>query len=98
MRFRIPYEMHDPDLLRRLLAGARFRETSIDTRRIPIQDADPRSMAIGQIRGTPRGALIEKRGVPLELVIAKVSEALARTGGNPYAGYAQAIIVQGTAI
>jgi SAM-dependent methyltransferase len=98
MRFRIPYEMHNPDFLRRLLAGARFRETLIETKRIPMQGADPRSMATGQIRGTPRAALIEKRGVSLDLVIEKVAEALSRKGGNPYSGYAQAIIVQATAI
>lgn len=98
MRFRIPYEMHDPELLRRLLAGARFRETGIETRRIPMHGADPRSMATGQIRGTPRAALIEKKGVSLDLVIDKVAEALSRTGGDPYSGYAQAVIVQASAI
>jgi hypothetical protein len=54
--------------------------------------------ASGQIRGTPRAALIEKRGVSLDLVIEKVTEALSRTGGDPYSGYAQAVIVHATAI
>ena len=98
MRFRLPYEMHDPDLLRRLLAGARFRATRIETQRIPIEGADPRAIATGQIRGTPRSALIEKRGVALDLVIDKVADALARAGGDPYRGYAQALIVQALAI
>ncbi len=98
MRFRIPYDMHDPGLLRRLLAGARFRETRIETKRIPIEGADPRTIATGQIRGTPRSALIEKRGVALDLVIGKVTDALARTGGDPYRGHAQAVIVQALAI
>ena len=98
MRFRIPYDMHDPDLLRRLLAAAHFRETCIETKRIPIQGADARSIAIGQIRGTPRAALIEKRGVSLDPVIEKVTEALSKTGGDPYSGHAQAVIVQATAI
>jgi SAM-dependent methyltransferase len=98
MRFRMPYDMHDPGLLRRLLAGARFRETRIETKRIPIERADPRSIATGQIRGTPRSGLIEKRGVSLDLVIDKVTEALTKAGGNPYRGQAQAIIVQAQAI
>ena len=51
-----------------------------------------------QIRGTPRSALIEKRGVSLELVIEKVTAALTRTGGTPYNGYAQAVIVEALAI
>lgn len=98
MRFRLPYDMHDPALLRRLLAGARFRETRIETKRIPIDGADPRSIATGQIRGTPRSGLIEKRGVSLDLVIDRVTEALTKAGGNPYRGHAQAVIVQAQAI
>lgn len=97
MRFRMPYDMHDAELLRRLLAGARFRETRIETKRIPIRSADPRSIATGQIRGTPRSALIEKRGVALDLVIEKVADALSRSGGDPYNGQAQAVIVQALA-
>jgi len=98
MRFRMPYDMSEPGLLGRLLAGARFRETRIETKRIPIAGADPRSIATGQIRGTPRSALIEKRGVSLDLVIEKVTDALTRTGGDPYSGHAQAIIVQALAV
>ena len=98
MKFRIPYDMHDPALLRRLLAGARFREIRIETKRVPVQRADPRSIAIGQIRGTPRGALIAERGVSLDLAIDRVTDALKRTGGDPYKGHAQAVIVQALAI
>jgi SAM-dependent methyltransferase len=98
MKFRLPNDMNDPGLLRRLLAGARFRETLIETKRVLIAGVDPRQIATGQIRGTPRSALIEKRGVSLDLVIEKVTDALARTGGNPYSGHAQAIIVQALAI
>ena len=98
LRFRTPYEMHDVGRLRRLLAAARFRETRVETKRIPIQGADPRRLAIGQMRGTPRGALIEKRGVSLDAVIEQVTAALTRTGGNPYHGYAQAVIVEALAI
>ena len=98
MRFRVPYDMNNHDFLRELLAGAHFRETLIETKRIEIHEADPRAIATGQIRGTPRGALIEKRGVSLDLVIGKVAAALARAGGNPYSGYGQAIVVQARAI
>lgn len=97
MRFRLPYDMHDPAYLRRLLADAGFRETRIETRRFPIKGANPRDMAIGQIRGTPRSALIEKRGVALDLVIDKVAAALAKSGGDPYSGHAQAVIVEAKA-
>jgi SAM-dependent methyltransferase len=98
MRFRTPYEMHDTGLLRQLLAGAGFCETLIETRRIAIEGADPAAIAAGQIRGTPRSALLEKRGVPLDIVIEKVARALGAAGGNPYSGYGQAIVVQARAI
>ena len=94
MRFRVPYEMHDPALLRRLLAGANFRDARIETKRIAIDGADPRNLATGQIRGTPRSALIEKKGVSLDLVIEKVAAALAKKGGNPYRGHAQGLLVE----
>ena len=97
MRFRVPYAMHDPALLRRLLAGARFGDTRIETKRIAIDGADPRNLATGQIRGTPRSVLIEKRGVPLDLVIEKVAAALETRGGNPYRGHAQGLIVEAQA-
>lgn len=98
MKFRVPYDMHDPALLRRLLAGARFQEKRIETKRLPIEGADPRNIATGQLRGTPRSALIEKRGIPLELAIDRVTHELARTGGDPYRGYAQAVVVQAVAV
>lgn len=98
MRFRMPYDMYDPGLLRRLLAGARFRETRIEAKRIPIERVDPRGIATAQIRGTPRSALLEKRGVSLDLAIDKVTEALTKAGGNPYSGQGQAVIVQAQAV
>jgi SAM-dependent methyltransferase len=94
MKFRTPYELHDPGLLRTLLEEAGFRDIGIETRRIAITDADPRRIATGQIRGTPRAALLAQRGIPLEAVIDEVANALAREGGNPYHGYAQALVVQ----
>jgi uncharacterized NAD-dependent epimerase/dehydratase family protein len=97
MRFRTPYEMHDPALLRHLLAGANFRDARIETKRIPFEGADPRNIATGQIRGTPRSVLIEKRGVPLDLVIGKVAAALESKGGNPYRGHAQGLLVEAQA-
>ncbi|MEX2240167.1 MAG: methyltransferase domain-containing protein [Burkholderiales bacterium] len=98
MRFRMPYDMHDIDALRQLLADAGFRETLIETKRIAITGADPRAIATGQIRGTSRSVLLEKRGVSLDVVIEKVAHALGAAGGNPYSGYGQAIVVQAHAI
>ncbi|MFO1322474.1 MAG: methyltransferase domain-containing protein [Burkholderiales bacterium] len=98
MRFRIPYEMHDPDSLRKLLADAGFRGVQIEKKRIAVDRVSARTLATGQIRGTPRSLLIEKRGVPLDDVIEKVTVALARAGGDePYRGHAQAVVVQARA-
>ena len=82
----------------RPLPDAGFEDIRIETRRFPIRDADPLRMAIGQIRGTPRAAMIERRGVPLEQVIEQVAEALTKAGGNPYQGHAQGILVEARAI
>lgn len=97
MKFRTPYEMCDPAQLRSLLAGAGFADVRIEKRRHEIVDADPARIATGQIRGTPRAALIESRGVPLAQVIDRVTELLAQRGGNPYRGHAQALVVEARA-
>jgi SAM-dependent methyltransferase len=97
MKFRLPYEMHDAGKLRALLAEAGFGDVHIETRRIPITGADPRLLASGQIRGTPRSALLVERGMSLDKVIADVAQALVRQGGDPYRGYGQALMVQARA-
>ncbi|MCC2633140.1 MAG: ubiquinone/menaquinone biosynthesis methyltransferase [Ramlibacter sp.] len=94
MKFRTPYELHDPALLQSLLAQAGFADITMETRRIAIDGADPRKIAAGQIRGTPRAALLLQRGVPLDAVIDDVAAALARQGGDPYHGHAQALVVR----
>jgi len=41
-----------------------------------------RDVATGQVRGTPRGLLLAKRGVAFDDAIAKVTEALEKRGGS----------------
>lgn len=94
MKFRTPYEMHDEALLQHLLAAAGFSAVRVATRRRAIAGVDPQALASGQIRGTPRSALLVERGVNLERVIADVAALLERQGGRPYTGYAQAKLVQ----
>ncbi len=98
MKFRLPYELHDEGVLRELLASARFGEAAIETVRIPITGVDPHALADGQVRGTPRSALLLERGVALEGVIEATAAQLARAGGNPYSGHAQAKLVEATAV
>jgi SAM-dependent methyltransferase len=98
MRFVAPFNMYGIDFLRDLLERARFREVRIETKRIPIERADPRAIAAGMIRGTPRSALIEKRGVSLDNVVDKVAATLEEAGGNPYFGHTQAVVIEARAI
>jgi hypothetical protein len=80
------------------LKEAGFREERIEKKRLPLGAVSARTIATGQIRGTPRSLLIEKRGVPLDEVIEKVSAALAGAGGAaPYRGFAQAVVVEARA-
>ena len=93
MRFGIPFEMHDRALLQRLLADAHFGEVQIEKKRLQLDRVSARTIAMGQIRGTPRSLLIERRGVPLDEVVEKVTTALAKIGGaDPYRGPAQAVV------
>jgi SAM-dependent methyltransferase len=95
MRFTVPYDMHDPDLLRQLVGGAGFREVRMHKRRLPVDRVSARSVAVGQVRGTPRFLLVEQRGIAIDDVIDKVTAALAQAGGaDPYRGVAQAIVVE----
>ena len=98
MHFRAPWDMHDPEFLRGLLAAGGFQEVRIESKRVPIEGADPRAIATGQIRGTPRSALITNRGVSLDGVIDKVAAALEKSGGNPYHGFSQAVVIEARAI
>lgn len=97
LNFRIPYELSDTALLHRLLADAGFGQVRMETVQCPFTGVDPRLFAAGQIRGTPRGVLLAERGVDLDLAIARIAAALAREGGDPYAGHAQGLLVQARA-
>ena len=98
MRFRAPFEMYDPSLLRGLLADHGFRETRIEKTRIPISGIDARTIALGVVRGTPRSLLLEKRGANLDDVVERTARELAKIGGTPYCAHAQAIVVEAQAI
>jgi SAM-dependent methyltransferase len=99
MRFGLPFEFNDRALLRSLLEGARFRETRMEPVRRELHFASARELATGQVRGTPRGALLEKRGVRLDEVIEKCAAALAQVGeAAPFRCPAQALVVEALAV
>ena len=97
IRFNAPFEMHDPELLRSLLAQSGFREARIERKGMQVGGASAQRFALGMIRGTPRSSLLEKRGVNLDEAIAKLAQALTRVGGDPYRARAQAVVVEARA-
>jgi SAM-dependent methyltransferase len=98
IRFNAPFEMHEPALLRSLLGESGFRETKLEKKRMHVGGVDARRLAFGMIRGTPRSALLEKRGANLEDVVERLAQALARAGGDPYRAQTQAVVVEAQAV
>ena len=82
IRFRTPYIMSDVAMLEGLVAGGGFRLQKLEKVRIPIEGVTARQVATGQVRGTPRGMLLLKRGANLDEVIDKVAAALEKLGGT----------------
>jgi SAM-dependent methyltransferase len=98
MRFSTPFVFNDRAVLGALLDGARLREVKMDVVRLPIRAPSARDYAVGQLRGTPRGALFEKRGVPIESVIDRVAAALVPIGGDkPFECTGQALVIEARA-
>jgi SAM-dependent methyltransferase len=96
--FRTQYELGDTDLLRRMVTGAGFVDVRIDPVPLEVSGVSARTIATGQVRGTPRANLIAKKGFDLERVIDTVAAALARHGGaDPYRSPSRAIFVEARA-
>jgi SAM-dependent methyltransferase len=95
---KIPYSFNDEAAIRGLLDGARFRNIEIDKVKIKVDCPSARTFATGQIRGTPRSVLIEKKGGNVEQVIDKVALKLAAAGGaEPFRVEANALVVRAQA-
>lgn len=99
MRFRGPFDFNDRTVLRSLLDGARLREQRMEPVRSEVRFPSARELATGQLRGTPRGALLEKRGLALEPIIDRCAGVLAKIGGEaPFRGSAQALVIEARAV
>jgi SAM-dependent methyltransferase len=90
VRFRLPWELHDEKVLRDLLSSSGYKDIEIVKNRMPV-GGDPRTIATGQVRGTPRGNLLEKKGMSMEEAIDRVTAAI-ETMREP--GYATVIITR----
>jgi hypothetical protein len=70
----------------------------MDTVRLPIGTPTARDYATGQLKGTPRGALFEARGIKADDVIDRVAAALAKMGGEkPFRSSGQALLIEARA-
>ena len=95
---RIPYSFNDEATIRSLVEAARFRGIEIAKVKIKVDCPSARTFATGQIRGTPRSLLIEKKGGNIEQVIDQVSERLAAAGGaEPFRVEANVLVVRAQA-
>ncbi len=95
---KIPYSFNDEAAIRELLDGARFRNVEIDKVKLQVDCPSAKTFATGQIRGTPRSLLIEKKGGKVEEVIDKVAERLAKAGGaEPFRVQANVLVVRAQA-
>lgn len=95
----IPYSWNDPQAIRQHLEEARFKDVRIEPLAFDIKAPSARIYATGQIRGTPRGALIEKKGRNVDDVIDQVAQGLAAIGGRePFKVQAGLLVVQAKAV
>jgi len=95
---RIPYSFNDEAEIRGLLDGARFRNIEIDKVKLQVDCPSAKTFATGQIRGTPRSMLIEKKGGTIGEVIDKVAARLAEVGGaEPFSVQANVLVVRAQA-
>lgn len=91
----MPYEFNDRARIAAMLKEAGFAKPRIDAVRLQCGAASARELATGQLRGTPRGNLLAARGVSVETVIERLTQALARVGsGEPFVYPAQALVVE----
>ncbi len=81
MQFTLPYSMHDKSRLREVVVAAGFQEPRIEAVPITVRGT-AREIAIGQVRGSPRGLLLTQRGADLADVIDTLTAALEKEGGT----------------
>jgi len=95
----LPYQFNDRALIGAMLEDAHFDQVRMEAVRLQCSAPSARDFATGQLRGTPRGALIEQSGAPLEPVIDELARGLAAVGGEaPFRYSAQALVVEARAV
>lgn len=80
--YRIPFGFPDPEMWTQLLAENGFGKIEVHKVCFDAQCDSAESLAIGMIRGTPIGPLIEERGLQMERMISGLAGELKRVGGD----------------
>lgn len=94
----MPYLFNDRTQIAALLKDAGFGGETFAVVRIACTCPSARDFATGQIRGTPRGQLLQQKGINVDEIIDKVAAGLAKIGGNaPFRYTAQALVIEARA-
>jgi SAM-dependent methyltransferase len=81
--YRVPFSLHDPDVLRSIVVEAGFTAPTITTLDLVAEAPSAAEAAIGLVRGNPVSAAIEDRGtVDTETIVNAVASALTRAFGD----------------
>ena len=92
--FMTPFTMHDTAKVRAQLGEAGFGEVEVENVRIELDRVSARTVAVGMRRGTPRGAMLARKGASLDEVADRITAALTAAGGaDPYRGHGSAFLI-----
>jgi ubiquinone/menaquinone biosynthesis C-methylase UbiE len=96
--YQVPFGLHNPDVLRRLLEENDFSAIAFDWVGLEVRSVSARSLATGLVRGNPVAIAIEERGTPLAPIVDALEAAFVRAGGSePFQSTMRALIVEARA-
>ncbi|MGH2360881.1 MAG: class I SAM-dependent methyltransferase [bacterium] len=88
-----PFSFYDPKVLGDLLDTHGFAQVHIDRVTLEAHSSSAQSFAIGLVKGNPISKVIEERGASHAQIVAAVTEALTRVGGDrPFRSTMQAFV------
>lgn len=95
----MPYQFNDRALIGAMLEDAHFGQVRMEAVRLQCSAPSARDFATGQLRGTPRGAMVEQRIGKLDALIDEVAQGLALLGGErPFRYTPQALVIEARAL
>ena len=92
--YQVPFSLHDPAELKRLMTSAKFRSIEIQTLALDAVAPTAESFAVGLVRGNPVSLELSQRGASLDHVVDLVTQALTKEGGaKPFKSKMHALVV-----